>query len=400
MGLLSGKTIILGITGGIASYKACEIVRKLKQADATVHVIMTDAAREFITPLTLQTLSGNMVHSNLFNLTEESHISHIQLADLADLLLIAPATANSLAKIALGIADNLLTTVCLATQATLMIAPAMNVNMWENPQTQTHLKKLKSKNAIVIEPSSGELACGWEGQGRLADPQHIFEKVLEFFKASPILQNKKILINAGPTREYIDPVRFLSNPSTGKMGYALAEAAQSLGAQVTLISGPSSLTAPANVNFISVTSAKEMLVACENEFKNCDWFIATAAVGDYQVEKVEKNKIKKKSKQLELKLIRTNDILATLAAKKSKHQKVIGFAAETNNIIQYAEQKLKEKNLDAVIANEISKKNPAFANDRNSVELIFKKEKFHFKQQAKTELAKKILLQLFKTLET
>ncbi|MBI2336478.1 MAG: bifunctional phosphopantothenoylcysteine decarboxylase/phosphopantothenate--cysteine ligase CoaBC [Deltaproteobacteria bacterium] len=394
MGQLSGKTIVVGISGGIAIYKVCEVVRRLKVAGACVHVVMTKAAQAFVSPLTFQTLSGNTVHTDLFNLTEESHISHITLADSGDLILLAPATANTLAKANLGIADDLLSTILVATHAPLLIAPAMNVNMWNHPQTKSHLQSLKKKGATIIEPGVGDLACGWEGEGRLAEPTEILQRVFGFFGVSNQLADKKVLINAGPTREYLDPVRFISNPSSGRMGYALAEAAKSLGASVILVSGPTMLPTPAGIDTLRVENAKEMLEICKKHFPACDLFIATAAVGDYQAKNKGKNKIKKDKDALMLELVRTPDILELLS-KIKKHQRMVGFAAETENMLAYAKEKLKKKNLDAIVANPISQSNPAFASHENQATLIFADGKtVKFPRQSKEQLARKILKEI------
>lgn len=373
---LKGKNILLGVGGGIAAYKACEILRRLTDAGAEVHVVLTSAAQQFVTALTFQSLSQHPVHTDLFNLTEESEMSHIKLADKADLVLIAPATADLIAKAACGMAGDLLTTVLLVTRAPVILAPSMNVNMWEKEIVQQNIRILKERGYQIIEPDEGYLACGWEGKGRLADPEGIVQFVVDRLKVRSLpgkkksLQGKKILINAGPTREFLDPVRFISNPSSGKMGYSIAEEAQRRGAQVTLVSGPVSLSTPAGVQRIEVETTEEMLQACRQNFKGCDIFIASAAVGDYRAEKPSKQKLKKGAGKFSLELKNNPDILQTLSPMKKNGQLVVGFAAETENLLENAKKKLKGKNLDLVVANEISQSNAGFQSDENEVVFV------------------------------
>lgn len=367
----------MGVGGGIAAYKACELLRRLTDAEANVHVVLTSAAQKFVTALTFQSLSQNPVHTDLFNLTEEAEMSHIKLADEADLVLIAPATADLIAKAACGMAGDLLTTALLVTRAPVILAPSMNVNMWEKEIVQQNIRTLKERGCQIIEPDEGYLACGWEGKGRLADPAGIVQAVVDRLKVRQLpgkkksLQGKKILINAGPTREFIDPVRFISNPSSGKMGYALAEAAEQRGAEVTLVSGPVALSAPAGVRRVEVETAEEMFRACEQNFKTCDIFIASAAVGDYRAETPLKQKLKKGATKISLQLKSNPDILKTLSLAKKNGQVVVGFAAETENLLENSRKKLKEKRLDLIIANEISPSNTGFQSDDNEVVLIY-----------------------------
>jgi phosphopantothenoylcysteine decarboxylase/phosphopantothenate--cysteine ligase len=373
---LKGKKLILGVGGGIAAYKACELTRRLSDAGADVHVVLTESAQQFVTPMSFQALSQNAVHTDLFSLTQESEMNHIKLADEADALVIAPATADILAKMAHGMAGDLLTTLVLVTRAPIFFAPSMNVNMWEKEIVQQNVGTLVARGFHLIEPEEGYLACGWEGKGRLAEVETILG-ALQGFSASPrkaakkkSLQDKKVLINAGPTREYLDPVRFISNPSSGKMGFALAEEAARRGADVTLVAGPVNLPTPPGVRRIDVVSAAEMLAACAQAFPRADIFIAAAAVGDYAPVAPTRQKIKKTGQALRLELKPASDILKTLAEKKKKGQIVVGFAAETENLREHALKKLREKNLDAVIANDVSKKDRGFSSEKNSVLFI------------------------------
>jgi len=393
---LSGKKCLLGVGGGIAAYKACELVRRLTDLGADVHVILTKSAQHFITALTFQSLSHNPVHTDLFNLTEESEMSHIKLADEADLVVIAPATADLIAKVAVGLADDLLTTALLVTRAPVIFAPSMNVNMWEKEVVQKNLQTLKMRGYQIVEPEEGYLACGWEGKGRLADTDLILKAIqgshdLKKSGKKKSLSGKKILINAGPTREYIDPVRFISNPSSGKMGFALAEEAGKRGAKVTLVSGPVELPTPPSVERIDVSSGKEMLEACEARFAASDIFIATAAIGDFVPEQAAR-KIKKNGKTLKLELQPATDILQTLARGKKKGQIVVGFAAETERLVQNAQEKLRKKNLDLIVANDVSKSDRGFSADQNAVLLIGpKNSKEELKLQSKSGIASGIL---------
>lgn len=367
--MLQGKCVVLGVTGGIAVYKAVELLRLLTKAGADVHVVMTRSAQEFVTPLTFQTLSGNPVHTELFSLVQEQDIGHISLADRADLFLVAPATANVIGKIANGVADDLLTTTIMATKAKVLFAPAMNTNMWENPLYQENQQHLESLGYHFIEPATGELACGWEGQGKLPDPQVIFDKVRALIGGNDF-SGKKILVTAGPTREEIDPVRFLSNYSSGKMGYAIARVAAARGAEVVLVSGPVSLAAPKGVRRVSVASAQQMYEAVMQEAADADIVIKAAAVADFRPVKRHQQKAKKgDTETVTIELQRNPDILAELG--KAKDGKLlVGFAAETEELLKHAAEKLHKKNLDLVVANDVTQEGAGFDQDTNVVRLL------------------------------
>lgn len=365
---LEGKRVLVGVSGGIAAYKAAELVRALTVAGAHVQVMMTRNAQEFITPLTLQTLSGNPVATETFSLTQESEIGHIRLADTADAVIVAPATANVIAKLAHGLADDLLTTVLLATRAPVVIAPAMNVHMWENPIVQANLERLRQAGLRLVEPDAGFLACGYEGKGRLADTEALLAAVRQALTPAD-LAGERMLVSAGPNREAIDPVRFVSNRSTGKMGFALAAAAARHGAEVTLVAGPVSLTTPPGVRRLDVTTAREMLGAVEAEFKKTSILVMTAAVADYRPANVAKEKIKKAEGGLAIDFVRNPDILATLAPKKGRRL-FVGFAAETTEVLASAQRKLAAKKLDLMVANDVSRSDAGFAVDTNAVTLL------------------------------
>ena len=365
---LEGKTVVVGLSGGIACYKAAELVRLLVRAGASVRVMMTAAAREFISPLTLQTLSGHAVATHTFDLTQESQIGHIQLADRADAVIVAPATANVIGKIAAGIGDDVLTTVLLATRAPILVAPSMNVNMYENPVVQENLQRLRARNIRIIEPGEGFLACGWEGKGRLAEPDVLVAEV-ERALSPQDLRGERVVVTAGPNREPIDPVRFISNRSTGKMGFAVAAAAWRRGADVALIAGPTSLPTPHGVRRRDVTTAEEMRQAVEAEFEACTLLFMAAAVADYRPSQVAPQKLKKKPGPMQLDLTRTVDILGTLAPRKGARF-IVGFAAETDNVLANAERKLAEKHLDLMVANDVAAADTGFAVDTNAVTII------------------------------
>ena len=369
--MLEGKTIILGVTGGIAVYKAVELLRLLVKAGAEVHVIMTKAATEFVTQLTFQTLSGNPVHTELFNLITEQEIGHISLADRADLLIIAPATANFVGKLANGIADDLLTTTAMATKAPVLIAPAMNVNMYENPIYQENESKLKRHGYLLAEPATGWLACGWEGKGKLQEPAFIVEEALNALADKDMLA-MKVLVTAGPTREEIDPVRYITNHSSGRMGYAIARAARLRGADVTLVSGPVSIAAPYGVELVNVESAAEMHSAVIARAPDCDLIVKAAAVADYRPLQRSGQKIKKKTAASSISLVKTCDILAELGSMKRDRQTLVGFAAETENLKENAVVKLNAKNLDLIVANDVSAAGAGFNLETNIVRLIWR----------------------------
>ncbi|MFO7576371.1 MAG: bifunctional phosphopantothenoylcysteine decarboxylase/phosphopantothenate--cysteine ligase CoaBC [Pelovirga sp.] len=367
--MFKGKTIILGVSGGIAVYKAVELLRLLTKAGATVHVVMTRGACEFVTPLTFQTLSGNPVHTELFSLYQEQEIGHISLADRADLFILAPATANLVGKIAQGIADDLLTTTVMATRAPVLVVPAMNSNMYENPIYQRNEGILKEFGYHLLAPATGDLACGWSGIGKLPDPQQIV-CAAEGLLTTSDLAGCRILVSAGPTREEIDPVRYLTNHSSGRMGFAIAAAARRRGAQVTLVSGPTFLPAPAGVRFIPVISAQQMLTAILEEFAATDVVIKAAAVADYRPVHRDSQKLKKNSATRVLELEQTTDILAELGRLKQQ-QVLVGFAAETDDLVAHATQKLRQKNLDMIVANDVTLPGAGFDVDTNIVRFLY-----------------------------
>lgn len=367
---LQGKTIVLGVTGGIAVYKAVELLRLLTKAGATVHVIMTRAATEFVTPLTFQTLSGNPVHTELFNLIQEQEIGHISLADRADALVIAPATANCIAKLAGGIADDLLTTTAMATKAPLLLAPAMNVNMYEHPVYQENEQKLRRLGCRIVDPEPGLLACGWQGKGRLAPPERIFAELCRLLTPQD-LAGQTLLVTAGPTREELDPVRFISNHSSGRMGYALAQVAQQRGARVVLVSGPVALAAPFGVELVAVESACQMQQAVMAHAAESTVVIKAAAVADYRPVARNDHKIKKQGERLTIELERNPDILAELG-RLEKRPLLVGFAAETNEIEAHAVAKLADKNLDLIVANDVTQEGAGFNVGTNICRLLFR----------------------------
>ena len=387
--MLKGKQIVVGITGGIAAYKVAELVRLFRKRDAAVDVIMTSNAQHFVTPLTFQTISGHPVFTDLFG-PFQPEISHIALADKADILIIAPATANIIAKIATGLADDLLSTVALATTAPILIAPAMNTKMWENPITQGNVKKLKDRGVTIVDPSTGELACGYEGTGRLAEIEDIVDKTLDIVTTKD-LQGERILITAGPTHEPIDPIRMLTNRSSGKMGYALAKASYRRGAEVMLVTGPTTLPSLDHIHTIPVTNAFEMDKAVSKHYKSCSIVIKSAAVSDYRPKKSFREKMKKTHKTLTLELERNPDILYKMGKNKGSRF-LVGFAAETKNLISQAKAKLDRKNLDLIVVNHALQKDGGFGSDSNEVTIIDYEGKVEtVPRMAKTELADKIL---------
>lgn len=367
---LQGKTIVLGVTGGIAVYKAVELLRLLTKAGATVHVIMTRAATEFVTPLTFQTLSGNPVHTELFNLIQEQEIGHISLADRADALVIAPATANCIGKLANGIADDLLTTTAMATKAPLLVAPAMNVNMYEHPAYQENEQKLRRLGCRLVDPEPGFLACGWQGKGRLAPPEQIFAELCRLLTPQD-LAGQTVLVTAGPTREELDPIRFISNHSSGRMGYALAQAARQRGARVILISGPVALPAPVGVELVAVESACQMRQAVMERVADSTVVIKAAAVADYRPVLRNDQKIKKQGERLTIELERNPDILAELG-RLEKCPLLVGFAAETTELRAHAATKLTAKNLDMIVANDVTQEGAGFNVSTNVCQLLFR----------------------------
>jgi len=387
---LQGKTIVLGVTGGIAVYKAVELLRLLTKAGATVHVIMTRAATEFVTPLTFQTLSGNPVHTELFNLIQEQEIGHISLADRADALVIAPATANCIGKLACGIADDLLTTTAMATKAPLLLAPAMNVNMYEHPVYQENEQKLRRLGYRLVDPEPGLLACGWQGKGRLAPPEQIFSELCRLLTPQD-LAGQTVLVTAGPTREELDPIRFISNHSSGRMGYALAQAAQQRGARVILVSGPVALSAPFGVELVAVESACEMRRAVMERVADSTVVIKAAAVADYRAVLRNDQKIKKQGERLTIELERNPDILAELGRLEPRPL-LVGFAAETGALQAHAAAKLAAKNLDMIVANDVTQEGAGFNVSTNVCQLLFRDGSIEpLPLMAKQELADLIL---------
>ncbi len=366
--LLERKTILVGLSGGIACYKTAELVRLLVRAGAVVHCLMTRGAQKFLSPLTLQGLTGNPVATDVFDLAQESHIGHIRLADSADALVIAPASANLLARLAAGMADDVVTTVALATRAPLIVAPSMNVNMYEHAATQANIALLKQRGVRVVEPAEGELACGWYGRGRLADPSVLFAET-ERALATKDLAGESLVVTAGPTREPIDAVRFLSNRSSGKMGYALAAAAWQRGAAVTLISGPTALPPPPGVSVVYVESAEEMREAVFAALGRATIVVMCAAVADYRPKVLLPGKMKKSAAAFSLELVRTPDILEELGEKK-QDRIIVGFAAEVEELESHARLKLERKHLDVIVANDVSSRSTGFESDANAVLIL------------------------------
>ena len=385
---LANKRILLGITGGIAAYKAAELVRILKKADADVRVVMTVGAMEFITPLTLQALSGNPVHHELLDSAAEAGMGHIELARWADLILVTPASANFIARLTNGMGDDLLTTICLASEAPLALAPAMNQAMWRDPVTQAnvgHLIDLKGSKLYIFGPAEGSQACGDIGPGRMLEPETIAGMAADLFETG-LLSGRHVVITAGPTREAIDPVRYISNHSSGKMGYALAVAARDAGARVTLISGPVNLPAPDKVTVVPAVSAREMLDSSLAQLSDCDIFIASAAVADYRPLAPQGEKIKKSSETMELTLIKNPDIVSTVANHEQRPF-TVGFAAETQDIDPYARQKLVSKNLDMIVGNDVSRSDIGFNSDENAVTVFWSENQQSFDPRSKSSLA-------------
>ena len=386
--MLKDKNIILGVTGGIAAYKCVDLVSRLRKQGASVHVILTKGAQNFVTETAMREISGNPVVTSMWQEIQQYDVEHIALARLADVVLVAPATANVIAKCACGMADDMLTSTLLATKAPVFFAPAMNTNMYENSITQQNLHTLQERGCHIIEPAAGHLACGTSGVGRMPEPQELVEILVNFFATVKELNEPdevdslqhlieeldfsglNILVTAAGTREPIDPVRYIGNRSSGKMGYAIAEAARDLGADVTLISGPSALPPLAGVNFFKVESARDMRSLVLENFPESQIVIKAAAVADYRVKNVADHKIKKNDEDLTLVLEKNPDILKELGQKKQKGQVLVGFAAETQNLIQYAQSKLEKKNLDMIVANDVSKPQAGFNVDTNLIKLL------------------------------
>lgn len=370
-GALQGKNVVLCITGGIAAYKAADLTSRLRKMGAQVYIIMTESATHFITPLTLEVLSEHRVVTDMFDRTFTWEVEHISLAKRADVFVIAPATANIIGKAVHGIADDMVSTTLMATKAPVVIAPAMNTNMYENPTVQANLAALKARGVMVVEPVSGRLACGDTGKGKLADPADIAHAI-ETAATPQDLQGLSILVTAGPTREAMDPVRFISNHSTGKMGYAIAQRAQMRGAQVTLISGPVSLTPPTGVSLVPVTSAQEMYDAVLAHLPQQDWVIKAAAVGDYRPATQAADKLKKHDDDLSVALVKNPDILKEIGQRKRDNQTVCGFSMETRDLINNSRAKLQSKNCDMLVANNLKTEGAGFAHDTNVATLLYR----------------------------
>lgn len=391
--MLKNFNVVLGVTGGIAAYKACDIVSRLKKLNANVDVIMTKSATEMVHPNTFQALSQNPVITDIFSTPRYWDIEHISLAQKADILLVAPATANIIGKVANGIADDMLSTTIMASTAKIIFAPAMNTKMYENPILQQNIQKLAALGYGFIEPGSGRLACGDIGKGKLADVDDIIDFILEVTKHKPNrdLEGKKILVTAGPTKESIDPVRFITNHSTGKMGYSIVEAARDRGAEVTLVSGPTNICPPAGVEVIKVETTLDMYEAVMNSYADKDIIIKSAAVADYRPETVSKSKIKKSEGNLTLTLVRNPDILRTLGELKGDRI-LVGFAAESDHVLENAKEKIVKKNLDFIVANDITEDGAGFGVDTNIVHLIDKNGEIEkIDQSTKLEIAHRIL---------
>ena len=385
------KCVVIGVTGGIAVYKALDVISALRKKDIEVHVIMTESASKFVNPLTFQSISQNMVVTDMFAEPKAWEIQHISLAQKADLMLIAPATANVIGKISNGIADDMLSTTVMATKAKVLIAPAMNTNMYQNPIVQNNISKLKDFGYKFIEPASGRLACGDIGIGKLADVNTIVERVIEELEdKEQDLLGKKVLVSAGPTIAPIDPVRYITNRSTGKMGYAIAKEARDRGAEVILVSGPTNLEPPKNVKIINIKTNEEMRKEILQNFKWADIVIKSAAVADYKPKEYSKEKLKKGEGDLNICLTRDNDILKFLGEIKT-HQVLVGFAAESDNVLENAERKLKNKNLDFIVANDITSSDTGFGSEDNKVVILSKNnEKLELEKMSKKKVASNI----------
>jgi len=395
MQTLAGKKILLGISGGIAAYKCAELTRRLIERGAQVQVVMTKAAKEFITPLTMQAVSGRPVSDSLLDPAAEASMGHIELAKWADLVLLAPATADLIARIAAGMGNDLLTTLVLATDAPIAVSPAMNQQMYRNQATQANLATLSKRGMLIWGPAAGEQACGDVGPGRMLEPMQLVEHCNDFFGPKP-LAGRSVLLTAGPTREALDPVRYITNHSSGKMGYALAQAAAQMGAEVTLISGPVSLPTPAGVTRVDVNSAEQMHQAVMTHAKTHQVFIACAAVADYRAQTVAEQKIKKTddSDQMTLTLVKNPDIVASVAAMTEHRPFTVGFAAETQDVEKYARSKLEKKNLDMICANDVSLEGQGFNSNDNAVTVLWKEGSEALPLASKQALAHAILLRI------
>ena len=387
--MLTGKKIVVGVTGGIAAYKACDVVSRLKKRGAQVRVVLTEHACQFVQPLTFETLSGNPAYTDSFDRKYE--IGHVALAKWADLLLIAPATANCMAKMACGIADDLLSTTCLAVRCPVLVAPAMNSAMWRNPATQANLELLRSWGVRFVGPEAGHLACGDDDVGRMSEPEQIVEAVEAILNPLRDLEGLHVLVTAGPTVERIDPVRYITNRSTGKMGYALAEAARDRGANVTLISGPTNLTAPQGVELVRIESSAQLCAAVLEHGEKADVVVQAAAPADFRPKKVSDRKIKKTGEDMSLELEATTDIAAELGRRKQPGQILVAFAAETNDVMDNARGKLAKKNADLIVANDVSRSDAGFGVDTNVITLITAEDVRALEKMSKRAAADAIL---------
>ncbi len=388
--MLKDKCIILGISGSIAAYKIASLASKLKKAGANVHVIMTQNATNFINPITFETLTGNKCLVDTFDRNFEFSVEHVSLGQAADVMLVAPATANVIAKMAHGIADDMLTTTVLSTTAPIIVSPAMNTKMYEKPVTQDNIKKLREYGMTVIDPAEGYLACGDIGAGKMPEPEDLYEEICFALAHEKILSGKKVIVTAGPTREAVDPVRFITNHSTGRMGYAIARAAAICGAEVTLVSGPVEIKPPAHVKTVDVKSAADMYEAAASEFDDADIIIGAAAVADYRPVSAADQKIKKSDGGMNIEMERTTDILGTLAAKKSR-QFICGFSMETENVLANSRDKLARKNFDMIVANDLNTPGAGFKHDTNVVTMITADDEVSLPLLSKDEVAFKIL---------
>ncbi|MCC2638831.1 MAG: phosphopantothenoylcysteine decarboxylase/phosphopantothenate--cysteine ligase [Moraxellaceae bacterium] len=386
---LANKRIVLGVSGGIAAYKSAELVRRLRDAGAEVQVVMTPAAQQFITPLTLQALSGNPVHTDLLDPAAEAAMGHIELARWADLVLVAPASADCLARLAQGIANDLLSTLWLATKAQLAVAPAMNQQMWAAPALQANLAVLRARGVAVFGPAAGVQACGDVGEGRMLEAVELAARCADLFETGS-LTGRHVVVTAGPTREALDPVRYLSNHSSGKMGFALAAACAEAGARVTLVAGPVHQPTPARVRRVNVTSALEMLAAVEQAVADADVFIATAAVADYRPQQVAGQKIKKSADTFTLELVKNPDIVAAVAA-RTPRPFVLGFAAETERVLEHARQKLERKRLDMIACNDVARADIGFQSDDNALTVLWSGGEQVLEKASKSLIARQLV---------
>ena len=393
---LEGKTVLLGVTGSIAAYKIAGLASMLGKAKASVHVLMTENATNFINPITFETLTGHKCLVDTFDRNFEFSVEHVSLAKAADVCLIAPASANVIAKLARGIADDMLTTTVLACRCPKIIAPAMNTNMYENPITQDNLKVCEQYGMEVLKPQVGRLACGDTGAGKMPEPEELFDYLVKAVGYPKDLAGKKILVTAGPTQESVDPVRYLTNHSTGKMGYAIARTAAYRGAEVTLVTGPTSLKRPRFAEVVEITTAREMFEEVTRRAKDQDWIIKAAAVADYRPAAVSTEKVKKKDGSLTLDLERTDDILGYLGSHKKDGQVLCGFSMETEHMLEHSREKLKKKNLDLIVANNLKVDGAGFGTDTNVVTILTKDQELELEKMSKEEVADRLLTEISK----